>query len=75
MALGEVLGIERLEQVGKLTDAQIAMTNEQLTSDLTGKFNTALSSRGVKIRSGESLSVLFNRTMRKFKMSALTDAL
>ena len=70
MALGDTLGVEQLTMVGKLTDAQVAMNDTDLTNDLTTDYNAKLTLKSLVIAGGQSLTVNFNRTIRKFQMYA-----
>jgi len=73
MALGDNLGVSEVTMVGKLTDDQIALTDNDLTIELLAIYNAKLSSHTLQVKSGESATVLFNRTLRKYKISALTE--
>ena len=74
MALADTLGVEEMTQVGKLSDAQIAMTNGDLETDLASDFNTAMSAKGLEVKTGETLAIAYNRALGKWKVSVLTQA-
>jgi len=74
MALGDTLGVENMQKVGKLTDAQIAMDDTALEADLDAIYAAALADRSLVIKSGESLYKAYNRTLRKYVLDAPTEA-
>jgi hypothetical protein len=73
MALGTVLGVEKLRMVGKLSDAQVAMDDTALNADLVSVYDNALTDNGLVIKSGTSLYKAFNRSLRKFILEAQTE--
>jgi len=75
MAIGNNMGVNEVTFFGKLTDAQIAMTDGDLTTNLNAAYVTNLTVHSLQIKSGESATVLFNRSLRKFKVSSLTETL
>jgi len=73
MALGDTLGVENMQMVGKLTDAQVAMDDTTLEANLDSIYSAELASRSLKIIDGETLYRAYNRTLRKFILDAPTE--